>query len=46
MNIKLTFTLLIMLVVLPALWETQGYRSYNGIAWYRNWFMLPPSFNL
>lgn len=28
-------------VFVPAFWETQGYRNYNGFAWYRKEFNLP-----
>lgn len=28
-------------VVVPAAWETQGFKSYNGIAWYRFRFKVP-----
>jgi len=28
-------------IIVPGLWETQGYRDYNGFAWYRKSFTLP-----
>ncbi len=28
-------------ISVPALWETQGYKDYNGVAWYRKSFKLP-----
>ncbi len=28
-------------VMVPALWETQGYRNYDGFAWYRKEFIVP-----
>jgi sialate O-acetylesterase len=31
-------------VYVPALWETQGYRDFDGIAWYRKHFFLPEEF--
>jgi hypothetical protein len=31
-------------VVVPASWETQGFRDYDGFAWYRKRFVLPAGF--
>lgn len=31
-------------IQIPALWETQGYRNYDGIAWHRKSFFLPYSY--
>lgn len=31
-------------VVVPATWESQGFREYDGFAWYRKKFKLPVSF--
>jgi hypothetical protein len=31
-------------VVVPAAWETQGFRDYDGFAWYRKRFVLPAGF--
>jgi hypothetical protein len=28
-------------IVVPGLWENQGYRNYDGIAWYRTSFQVP-----
>ena len=28
-------------VMVPAYWETQGYRNYDGFAWYRKEFFIP-----
>jgi hypothetical protein len=28
-------------VMVPAAWETQGYRDYDGFAWYRKAFIVP-----
>ncbi|MBL1213851.1 MAG: glycoside hydrolase [Ignavibacteriae bacterium] len=28
-------------ISVPALWETQGFKKYNGVAWYRKTFTLP-----
>jgi hypothetical protein len=28
-------------VSVPGLWEAQGFKKYNGVAWYRNTFILP-----
>jgi hypothetical protein len=28
-------------IVVPSLWEYQGYRNYDGFAWYRNVFSVP-----
>ncbi len=28
-------------ILVPGLWETQGYDDYNGFAWYRKTFMVP-----
>ena len=28
-------------VMVPATWETQGYRNYDGFAWYRKEFIIP-----
>ncbi len=30
-------------VYVPAYWETQGYKGYNGFGWYRKRFRLPPN---
>ncbi len=27
--------------MVPRAWETQGYREYDGIAWYRKSFIIP-----
>ncbi len=29
-------------VYVPAYWETQGYKGYNGYGWYRKRFRVPP----
>ncbi len=29
-------------ILVPAFWETQGYPDYDGFAWYRTRFRLPP----
>jgi hypothetical protein len=29
-------------VLVPALWETQGLKGYDGVAWYRREFLLDP----
>ncbi len=31
-------------MIVPATWETQGYRHYDGFAWYRKSFELPENF--
>lgn len=31
-------------VIVPGYWETQGFRHYDGIAWYRMKFYLPQKF--
>jgi Glycosyl hydrolases family 2, sugar binding domain len=31
-------------VVVPATWESQGFREYDGFAWYRKRFTLPNNF--
>lgn len=31
-------------VVVPATWESQGFREYDGFAWYRKHFTLPKNF--
>lgn len=31
-------------VVVPASWESQGFRQYDGFAWYRKKFTLPANF--
>jgi hypothetical protein len=28
-------------IIVPGFWENQGYRDYDGFAWYRKEFMLP-----
>jgi sialate O-acetylesterase len=28
-------------IIVPALWETQGFKNYDGAAWYRKHFELP-----
>jgi sialate O-acetylesterase len=28
-------------VMVPAPWETQGFKNYNGFAWYRKQFIIP-----
>jgi hypothetical protein len=28
-------------IMVPRAWETQGYRDYDGIAWYRKSFIIP-----
>lgn len=32
-------------IFVPAFWETQGYKDYNGWAWYRLKFTLPQKFD-
>jgi sialate O-acetylesterase len=31
-------------IVVPAAWETQGFRDYDGFGWYRKTFTLPAGF--
>ena len=31
-------------IFVPAFWEAQGYRNYDGFAWYRKSFTLPEKF--
>jgi sialate O-acetylesterase len=31
-------------VIVPAKWESQGFRDYDGFAWYRKTFDLKPNF--
>lgn len=31
-------------IFVPAFWETQGFRKYNGFAWYRKSFILPEKY--
>jgi hypothetical protein len=31
-------------IVVPASWESQGFREYDGFAWYRKTFQLPAGF--
>ncbi len=31
-------------IFVPAFWEAQGYKNYNGFAWYRMKFNLPQKF--
>lgn len=31
-------------IVVPAAWENQGFREYDGFAWYRKTFTLPAKF--
>lgn len=31
-------------IFVPAFWETQGYKGYDGFAWYRTKFYLPKEF--
>jgi sialate O-acetylesterase len=31
-------------IFVPAFWEIQGYRNYNGFAWYKKSFTLPEKF--
>ena len=31
-------------IFVPAYWETQGYKDYDGFAWYRTSFTLPEEF--
>jgi beta-galactosidase/beta-glucuronidase len=33
-------------IVVPANWESQGYREYDGFAWYRKTFRLPENFKV
>jgi hypothetical protein len=28
-------------IIVPSRWETQGYRNYDGVAWYRKKFIIP-----
>ncbi len=32
-------------IIVPSSWETQGFREYDGFAWYRKTFSLPSNFN-
>jgi len=32
-------------IFVPAFWEVQGYRNYDGFAWYRKSFILPEKFS-
>jgi hypothetical protein len=32
-------------IFVPAYWETQGYKNYDGFAWYRKSFTLPEKFS-
>lgn len=32
-------------IMVPSAWEDQGYWKYDGIAWYRLQFSIPPSMN-
>ena len=32
-------------IFVPAFWEAQGYKNYNGFAWYRLKFTLPQKFH-
>jgi hypothetical protein len=32
-------------IFVPAFWETQGYKGYDGFAWYRTKFYLPEEYN-
>lgn len=32
-------------IFVPAYWEVQGYKDYNGFAWYRKSFILPEKFS-
>jgi sialate O-acetylesterase len=32
-------------IFVPAFWEAQGYRNYDGFAWYRKSFTLPENFS-
>lgn len=31
-------------IIVPSSWESQGYREYDGFAWYRKTFKLPANF--
>ena len=31
-------------IIVPSSWETQGFREYDGFAWYRKTFKLPSDF--
>jgi sialate O-acetylesterase len=31
-------------IFVPAFWETQGYKDYNGFGWYRTEFKIPSNF--
>jgi sialate O-acetylesterase len=31
-------------VLVPAAWETQGFRNYDGFAWYRKKFIIPEKY--
>lgn len=33
-------------VMVPAAWDSQGFRTYDGFAWYRKSFKLPTDFNV
>ena len=32
-------------IFVPAFWETQGYKNYDGFAWYRKSFVLPENYS-
>jgi hypothetical protein len=32
-------------IYIPAFWETQGYKDYDGFAWYRLKFLLPEKYS-
>lgn len=32
-------------IIVPAFWEIQGYRGYDGYAWYRNKVIIPAGLN-
>ncbi len=33
-------------IIVPSSWEAQGFREYDGFAWYRKTFELPANFNV
>jgi sialate O-acetylesterase len=33
-------------IIVPAVWESQGFRGYDGFAWYRKTFKLPSNFQV
>ena len=32
-------------IFVPAYWEVQGYKNYDGFAWYRKSFVLPEKYS-